>query len=295
MVKNTQVLKLVAEDKLSNLLIGDNIPKRLEASGVFFLDNFFYLIFDNLRQIAKIKRDLTDLQENSLFSIKRKKNQEAFEDITYNHQKPKFYLVVEASKLKKGIYQAQIEEYDRHFNFLASNLVNFNFESQNKGFEGLQWVEKQGREYLLAMCEGNKCQGGKKGRKPGGGRIQILQKKENCWEKIQTIKLPKSVEFEDYSAISLENNRLAVISQASAKLWLGTFQNDTWDFIDEGVVYAFPTNKEGKIIYCNVEGICWLNHHQIVVVSDKCKTSKQPKRCKGKDQSVHIFHICEPQ
>ena len=293
MVKNTQLLELLAEDKLSNLLIGDNTPNRLEASGVFFLDGFFYLIFDNLRQIAKIKKDLSDLQENCLFPIDRENIKDAFEDITYNYQKQKFYLVIEGSEQKKGIYQAQIEEYDRYFNFLESNWVDFSFESENKGFEGLEWVEKNGKEYLLAMCEGNKCQGGKKGRQPGGGRIQVLQKKENYWEKIQTIKLPKSVQFEDYSAISLEHNRLAVISQASAKLWIGTFSDDEWDFVDEGVVYAFPTNEQGKIIYCNVEGICWLNPNQIVVVSDKCKTSKQSKRCKKKDRSVHIFNISQ--
>ena len=293
MVKKTQLLELVAEDKLSNLLTGDNIPDRLEASGVFFLDGFFYLIFDNLRQIAKIKKDLSDIQENCLFTIEREKIKDAFEDISYNYQKQIFYLIVESSEQKKGIYKAKIEEYDRNFNFLESNWVDFNLESENKGFEGLEWVEKDGKEYLLAICEGNKCRGGKKGRKPGGGRIQVLKKKENYWKKIQTIKLPKSVKFEDYSAISLEHNRLAVISQASAKLWIGTFSDDELDFVDEGVVYAFPTNEEGKIIYCNVEGICWLNPNQIVVVSDKCKTSKQPKRCQKKDQSVHIFNISQ--
>ena len=291
MVKNTQLLELVAEDKVANLLTVENVPERLEASGVFFFDGFFYLIFDNVRRIAKIKKDLKNIQDNCLFSVKEEQFKDAFEDVTYNYQKQKFYLLVEASEQEKGIYQARIEEYDRYFNFLETNWVDFSFKSKNKGFEGLEYVEKNGKEYLLAMCEGNKCQGGKKGRKPGGGRIKVLQKKENSWKKIQTIKLPKSVQFEDYSAISLEHNRLAVISQASAKLWIGTFQDNEWDFVDEGVIYVFPTNKKKKIIYCNVEGICWLNPNQIVVVSDKCKTSTQPKRCQQKEQSIHIFNI----
>ena len=290
MVINNPLLELMAEDTLSNLLRGDNIPKRLEASGVFFLDGFFYLIFDNLRRIAKIKKDLSDLQENCLFSLSREKINYAFEDITYNERKQKFYLVVEGLEHKKGIYQAQIEEYDRHFNFLESNWVNFSFESENKGFEGLEWVEKNGNEYLLALCEGNKCKGGKKGRQPGGGRIQVLEKQENSWQKTKTIKLPKTVQFKDYSAISLKNNQLAVISQDSAKLWIGTLRDKEWDFIDEGVVYVFPRNKKGKKVYCNIEGICWISPHQIIVVSDKCKAS-QPKRCKKKEQSVHIFDI----
>ncbi|MGK7933567.1 MAG: hypothetical protein AB4041_19335 [Microcystaceae cyanobacterium] len=200
MGKNPQRLELVAENKVGNLLTVENVPERLEASGVFFLEGFFYVIFDNLRQIAKLKNNLADLQDNCLVSVKQEELEDGFEDITYNYQKQKFYLLVEASEAKKGIYQAQIEEYDRHFNFLETNGVDFTFESENKGFKGLECIEKNGKEYLLAMCEGNKCQGGKKGRKPGGGRIQVLQKKENYWKKIQTIKLPKSLQFEDYSA-----------------------------------------------------------------------------------------------
>ncbi len=116
----TATLELVAEDKIGNLLRGNNIPERLEASGVFFLNGYFYVIFDNLREIAKIKSDLADIQDN-------------------------------------------------------------------------------------------------------------------CYE--------------------------------------------------------FPTNERGKIIYCNVEGVCWLNSNRIVVVSDKYKTQEQPKRCQQKDQSIHIFQI----
>ena len=287
---STVTLELVEEKKISDLLTEDNIPEKLEASGVFFLNDYFYVIFDNLRQVAKIKKDLNNTDENCLISVEREKIEDGFEDITYNSSNPKFYLVIEALEQKKDIYKAQIEEYDRNFNFVSSNWVDFTFESENKGFEGLECVEKNGQEYLLALCEGNKCKGGKKGREPGGGRIQVLQKKEKFWEKIETIKLTKSVQFEDYSAISLENNRLAVISQASAKLWIGTFQNDKWDFVDEGVVYTFPTNEEGEIIYCNVEGVCWLAPNQIVVVSDKYKTKKQPKRCQSKDQSIHIVY-----
>ncbi len=102
MVKNTQMLELVAEDKVANLLTGENVPERLEASGVFFLDGFFYLIFDNVRQIAKIKKDLNNIQDNCLVSVKEEQLKDAFEDITYNYQKQKFYLLIEASEQKKG-------------------------------------------------------------------------------------------------------------------------------------------------------------------------------------------------
>ena len=93
MVKNTQLLELVAEDKISNLLTGEYVPERLEASGVFFLNGYFYVIFDNLRQIAKIKKDLNDIRENSLFTITKTESKDGFEDITYNYFQQKFYLV----------------------------------------------------------------------------------------------------------------------------------------------------------------------------------------------------------
>ncbi len=48
MIKNAQLLQLLAEDKLSNLLTNKNIPKRLEASGVLFLNNLFYMALPNL-------------------------------------------------------------------------------------------------------------------------------------------------------------------------------------------------------------------------------------------------------
>ena len=44
-VENTQLLDLVADNKISNLLTEDNIPGRLEASGVFFLNGSFLRYF----------------------------------------------------------------------------------------------------------------------------------------------------------------------------------------------------------------------------------------------------------
>ena len=50
-------------------------------------------------------------------------------------------------------------------------------------------------------------------------------------------------------------------------------------------IYQFP--KKG---YCNVEGIAWLSEDMLVMVSDK-KKSRQPEKCAGKDQSIHIFRL----
>ena len=55
-------------------------------------------------------------------------------------------------------------------------------------------------------------------------------------------------------------------------------------------VYRFPRDPDGKTIYCNIEGISWLSASEVVVVSDKTK-GDQKARCRGKDQSVHVFGI----
>ncbi|MGK7877106.1 MAG: hypothetical protein AB4426_28580 [Xenococcaceae cyanobacterium] len=290
--KQKYTLELVKEEKIYNLLTEWDESDRLEASGVLFQDSYFYVIFDNLSKIAKIASDISRSDDNKLLSCNRVNDYGGFEDITSNHYQQIFYVSIEALPHEDGGYKAKIQEYDCEFNrCIESNWVDFTFESENKGFEGLQYVYQDGNEYLLALCEGNRCKGGKKGRKPGGGRIQVLQKAADHWKKIETIKIPKAVQFEDYSALSIMDNRVAVVSQASSKLWLGKFRDSGWDFVDDGKIYQFPKNEQGKTIYCNVEGVSWIYSNKIVVVSDKRKSGEQSKRCRQKDQSIHIFNI----
>ncbi|CAF5138897.1 unnamed protein product, partial [Rotaria magnacalcarata] len=42
---------------------------------------------------------------------------------------------------------------------LESCIINWNFSTDNKGIEGLEFVTHQssGRSYLLALCEVNEC------------------------------------------------------------------------------------------------------------------------------------------
>lgn len=54
------------------------------------------------------------------------------------------------------------------------------FSSANKGIEGADWLSVPGANeeggYLLALCEGNNCLGGKEGREPGSGKILVMEK-----------------------------------------------------------------------------------------------------------------------
>ena len=43
-----------------------------------------------------------------------------------------------------------------------------------------------------------------------------------------------------------------------------------------------------QMVYCNGEGLQWLDNYRLLVASDKAK-AKQPFWCDAKDQSIHIF------
>lgn len=290
-------LRLVRESKLAELI---SLPRRgavLESSGVVARGRDCFVIFDNVRRVARIDRDLVPGSDPSTSSghgrhgwVGRGRAGEGYEDIAYSAHTKRFYLLIEAEKHPDGTYKAVIEECDERFASRRRSWVDFPFEERNTGFEGLSAVRWQGRNYLLALCEGNRCRAGRKGRKPGGGRIQVLEKKNRGWQPIAQIKLPRRVSFEDYSGLAIRGDRIAVVSQTTSRLWLGTLRRSDWTITGRGRLYEFPRTKKGKLLYCTVEGISWLSTNTFVMVSDLSKPG-YPSRCDRKDQSIHIFRI----
>lgn len=201
-------------------------------------------------------------------------------------------LLVESRKHADGCYKALIVEYDDEFKYLKDRPVDFTFKSSNKGFEAVAHVERNGKDFLLALCEGNKCKCGKKGRKPGGGRVQLFEKEKKCWQHGHTIALPTTVPFVDYSGMSVNNGHVAIVSQVNSQLWVGQFDDANWIWRDDGQLYEFPRFDNGSIQYGNIEGVGWITPTRIVTVSDRRKKATQPdKALSEKDQSVHIFDI----
>jgi hypothetical protein len=283
-------LELVREHKIYELLSGGSADDRLEASGVCVRDGCFYVIFDNSPHIARLDGSLA--VGSPVNTLLRQRGESAgFEDVTYHERARRFLIIIESLIHRTGVYKPNIEEYDDDFRYLENNWVDFALEGENKGMEGLAYVHRDGQDYVLGLCEGNKCKGGKQGRKPGGGRIQIFQKGSDQWDHKGTIKLPKAVRFVDYASLDVDGNRIAVVSQITSALWIGAFREDGWGFCDDGVMYPFPRNEAGETIYCTIEGVSWITPRQIVVVSDKSKPGKQSELCRGKDQSIHIFDI----
>ena len=287
-----QQLELVKEAKIFDILEGRSLDPRLEASGVLAKDGLFYVIFDNLPHIARIGPELSPVAAVNHVIKQHKGNDSGFEDIAYDSLHGHFYILIE-SLPRDGKFMAMVQEYDAGFGYLGQAWLDFPLDRPNKGLEGLTCVHRQGRTYLLGLCEGNRCRGGDEGRIPGGGRIHVFRRGDRHWERAGKIHLPETVLFEDYSGLAVTGDRIAVISQASSALWLGDLASSGWEAAGAGTSYALPRGADGSIIYGTAEGVSWIAPDQVVVVSDKAKPEQDP-RCRPKDQSIHIFRIPAP-
>jgi hypothetical protein len=188
------------------------------------------------------------------------------------------------------MFMAAVQEYDANFRYTGRAWLDFPLDRPNKGLEGLTCVRRDGRAYLLGLCEGNRCKGGAEGRVPGGGRVQVFRRGDRQWDRVAKIRLPETVLFQDYSGIAVADGRIAVVSQESSALWVGSLVPDRWEFTGAGMSYALPRSADGGIVYGTAEGVSWMAPEQVVMVSDKAKPDQDP-RCRAKDQSIHIFRI----
>ena len=284
-----QQLELVSEAKIFDLLPGSLDP-RLEASGVLAKDGLFYVIFDNLPHIASISPQLSRAAGGNYLIIQERGHRSGFEDIAHDSLSGRFYVLIESLPRGRGTFMAAVQEYDANFRYADIAWLDFPFDRPNKGLEGLTCVHRDGQAYLLGLCEGNRCKGGDAGRVPGGGRIHVFRRGQRDWHRVARIRLPETVLFRDYSGIAVAGDRIAVVSQESSALWLGRLAPDSWQVTDAGTSYALPRDADGRIVYGTAEGVSWIAPDQVVMVSDKAKP-EQDRRCRAKDQSIHIFRI----
>lgn len=285
------LLDLKRESKLWCLLPGCGKESRLEASGVLAYDGRFHVIFDNDTTIASLDISLEKRPTNRIVrAVGAHFDEEyGFEDITFSDRLQRFYTLVETRWHPGKGFRPQIVEYTAAFDYLETCWVNVAFKKENKGLEGIVCLKRgnDDYDYVLGLCEDDFRSGGDNDGKKCG-LIYVLCKRDGAWDSIAQIKLPESLRFEDYSSVAMRGDRLAVLSQESAQLWIGILKPDRWELVDEWAVYHFPNGKKD---YCNLEGVSWLDDMTVVVVSDRRKKDDQSECCAERDQSIHIFKL----
>jgi len=273
-------LQLVAEKKLSKLVSSKEID-HFEASGVVASSGTLYVAFDNTTEIGAVD---TSLGKGKLGPGDATDSQ--YEAITATDD-GRFYAMIESADASDT--RGSVAELDATTAFVGQTFTDVAFEHINKGFEGVAWLRVGGTEYLLALCENNNCTDDDS--TPGKGRIKVLMLVDGVWTTQETLKIPSSVAFLNYSDLALQKNddgtfALAVVSHKSSAMWLGTLSAAPWSLSGPGTFYSFPRTADGAIQYCSVEGVSFLGPSVFAVVSDKADDSAV---CSAKEESIHIF------
>ena len=275
----------VAEEKIYKLLPGYNSSDAFEASGVYYNSGYFYVVFDNRYKIGKLKSTLPiNSSSNSLLSSGSGSSN--FEGITYDdHGTPNFFVVEESVSRGGGVYQPRIREYDNSMRYQNDRWAQYYFNSSNnnKAFEGIAWVYRGSDDYILGLVEGT-------------GKIPVLKKTSSQWQLVDSITLPSSVTFNDYSDITVFGNQIAITSQEDGQIWIGTLSSTSWS-VSGGTVYNLPFGSSTGVagsgsyqIYGTIEGITFISSTQIAVVSDKY-SSDMPSYQQYKTEMISIFNL----
>ncbi len=282
-------LQLLREAKLEDLLPrADFDADRFEASGVLVADDRLWVVFDNVTDIAQVAPALS---ADGSHTVKRLDAPDVggFEDIALDVDDGRYFLLVEAAEHSSDTFMAQVVDVDGELQVGEPRWLELPFDRANKGIEGLTCVRRDGEIHLLGLCEGNMCESGDAGRRPGGGRVHVFVEQQGRWKRVDTIRLPMALPFTDFSSLSVSGDRIAVVSQEASALWVGRLSASGWE-VDEGTTYHFPRDDDGRIVYGNVEGVCWMTDRELVVVSDRAKQD-QSSRQRQKDQSIHVFAL----
>ena len=87
------VLTLVAERKLSDFVAPPKGSSVLEASGVVAKDGYYYVVFDNIRRVARVQGGL-DSGSNLHGWFGRRRSGDGYEDIAFSPHTRRFYFLI---------------------------------------------------------------------------------------------------------------------------------------------------------------------------------------------------------
>lgn len=307
------MLKLVKEMPFIGLFDDTKGETKFEASGMtiapfkdprYAVNDWLWIVFDNLHALGRIDRHMEfAAKKNMLVGHKPDEEDSQFEGITYVESTGHFLAIEEVryhekhDELHPFTHELRISEDGTQYDTVQVCPVHFVLKHENKGFEGVHYQQRDGEDLLMGLCEGNHCWGGERGKDAGNGRIVVSVSngksgKECGWDVVKTVKIPRTAYFTDYSGMAVRGDRIAIVSQENATLWIGSFDWQALEFVDEGRVFHFPRDNHCDIMYCNVEGVQWLDDVRFVVSSDKAKRY-QSYRCVAQEQKVHIFALPE--
>ena len=283
-------LELVAENKFYKLSPGASPDDRFEATGVANKGDNFLVVFDDTPHFSRVDTSLTAGHESNCL-YRNMGKAAGYQDITYDGRGQRFLALTQGKKRDDGSTKARINQFDPELAYVEGRYIDYDVKGNERLLQGIAAIWRGNQLSILAICSGNKCSDGKKGRTPGGGRIHVFQPETGMWAHKGTMRLPKDLPFSDYVSLEVRGNRLAVLSQASSAVWIATLQEGSWGFVDDGVIYCLPPSKKGNNIYCTVEGITWVDDNKLAAVSDSHRGRRQNKRCAKREQSIHIFQI----
>jgi hypothetical protein len=274
-IATSSTLTLVREKNLSELLPSGG---RYEASGVALRNGKLSVVFDNSTHVADL-----DLSLSSATLGPGAKSDSQYEGITIaTRPAPRTYIVKEIGADKRGA----VVTLDDLGNVVATEATDISF-SGDKGLEGIAWLDDV--ERLLVLCEEGLCGAGGKGR--NSGTIKVLHHDGSSWVTEATLNVPALADFDDYSDIAVlpESDgryQIAVLSQETSALWLGTLTTKPLALSGPGTIYGFP--KAADVMqYCSLEGVTFIDRATFAMVSDRTKDSAG---C-SKGEAVHVFAI----
>jgi len=307
-----RTLKVVKEAPFIGLFKDLRNISRFEGSALTAAKGAYWAVFDSLRTIARIDEHFQFRGDgNALVPEDVGESESQFEGLQYMAATDSFVAVRESVDHATHGIVPLLEEIKVAKDGKSWKLGEvcpahfFGLEDANKGWEAIYYYEAGGERYLLGQCESNYCKtivgDDPPGLDRGHGRLILTRYAKGkpgdvdacAWEVIKEIKLPREAAFLDYSGLSFPapfSRRAAITSQEDAAVWVGEFDWDAMEFVPGGRVYHFPRDEDCDKVYCNIEGVTWLDNTRLMFASDRSKAI-QDHKCMANDQSVHIFAL----
>jgi hypothetical protein len=273
-VQTSTTLTLLREKNLAELLPSGEY----EASGVALHGGALRVVFDNRTDVADV-----DVSLASAVLGPGKKSASQHEGITIaTRPVARTYVLTEGAGAR-----SEIVILAANGEVIAKEPTDISFPDADKGLEGIAWLDDI--ERMLVLCEANSCGIGDDS--PGHGKIKSLRHEGNAWFTESVLPLPSIAAFADYSDLAVRDEgggtyTIAVLSQESSALWLGTLTTKPLAIPTAGSVHGFP-KAGGKTQYCSLEGATFLDAKTIALVSDGRKKSDA---C-TKAEAVHVFAL----